>query len=87
MSEIISFRFNDILVQGKITHYDPYDISVEILEPFSGFTAGCHIPYFARQFKGYRGEKRHQKAVELLMELYFALVIQEEGKATQVRDQ
>ena len=81
MSQMISFHIDETLIQGKITHYDPYDISVEILKPFSGLTAGCHIPYFARQFKDYRGEKGHQKAVELLTELYSALVIVKKKQA------
>ena len=74
MPQVICCHINETLVQGKITHYDPYDITVEITQPFAGFSTGCHIPCLIRSHKNYKGANGHQKAIELLSELYTALL-------------
>ena len=74
MSQIICCHINETLVQGEITQYTPYDITVEITQPFAGFSTGCHIPCLIRSHKNYKGANGHQKAIELLSELYTALL-------------
>ncbi|MCW7553918.1 hypothetical protein NX722_15065 [Endozoicomonas gorgoniicola] len=73
MPQILSFYIDETLVQGKVTYCKPYDIMVEITEPFSGFKAASHIPTFARHHKHFKGIKGHHKAIELLIELYTEL--------------
>ncbi|MET4694384.1 hypothetical protein [Endozoicomonas lisbonensis] len=65
---------NGTPVHGVITHYNPYDITIEITRPFTGFTTGCHIPCFARNHRNYRGESGREKVIELLTGLYLDLV-------------
>ncbi|MET4694488.1 hypothetical protein [Endozoicomonas lisbonensis] len=81
MSQSIFTTVNGTPVHGVITHYDPYDITVEITQPFTRFTAGCHIPYFARSHKHYKGEEGMKKATELLTGLYRDLVAVNSKKA------
>ncbi|UYM15991.1 hypothetical protein [Endozoicomonas euniceicola] len=70
MPQSIVTTVNGTSVHGIITHHAPYDITIEITQPFSGFTTWCHIPYFARNHIHYKGEKGREKATELLAELY-----------------
>ena len=74
MSQIISFYVDETHVRGRVTYCDPYDVSVEITEPFSGFSTSCHIPCLARNNHNYKGVRGHQKALELLSDLYFSLL-------------
>ena len=75
MSLIISTLVNNVPVQGTVTHLKKYDLTIEITQPFSGFTAGCHIPYFARNHMNYTGRYDKAKTIELLTGLYKDLMI------------
>ena len=74
MSQPIAITVNGTPVHGVITHYHPYDITIEITRPFTGFTTGYHIPCFARNHRNYKGESGREKAIELLTGLYLDLV-------------
>ena len=74
MSQPIATTVNGTPVHGVITHYRPYDITIEITWPFTGYTTGCHIPCFARNHRNYNEESGREKAIELLTGLYLDLV-------------
>ena len=74
MLQSIVTTVNGTSVHGIVTHHAPYDITIEITQPFRGFTTGCHIPCLARKHKHYKGEKGREKATELLAELYQDLI-------------
>ena len=75
MPQTFSTLVDNALIKGIITHFDPYDLTVEITEPFSGFSSGCHIPYFARNHSNYTGKHGQEKASELLIGLYKDLLV------------
>ena len=68
--DLISFIHNGVWIEGVILIRTNSDIKVEITHPYSGFTAGCHIPYFCCPYIGFLGDVGDTRARELLIELH-----------------
>ena len=62
MLQSIVTTVNGTSVHGIITHHTPYDITIEITQPFSGFTTGCHIPCLTRKHIHYIRRKGQGKS-------------------------
>ncbi|MGM5482281.1 MAG: hypothetical protein ACQESF_02355 [Nanobdellota archaeon] len=68
-------KFSEGKLEGRIVSLQPYDIEVEITNPYQGITMGLHIPTFARGVTPDYGKCKpteHGKATakDMLFELY-----------------
>jgi hypothetical protein len=57
-------------VKGEITFRNESDITLKITSPYSGLTAGLHIPYFSRPYHSFLTEYGDKTGENLLKGLW-----------------
>lgn len=81
LNEIIEIQLTNTQIKGKITKFHPSELTIEILEPYSGLTnSSPHIMYSALGVKNYSGEYGLTTSKKLLKELFVFCESVEEKK-------